>query len=59
MNRCQTRLGPSRSPPRRSYAVQDNLEKQDDPDAGINMGLFTYPVLMAADIILFDSDVVP
>jgi tryptophanyl-tRNA synthetase len=23
------------------------------------MGLFTYPVLMAADIILFDSDVVP
>jgi tryptophanyl-tRNA synthetase len=40
-------------------AVQDNLEKQDDPDAGINMGLFTYPVLMAADIILFNSDVVP
>ena len=40
-------------------AVQDNLEKQDDPDGGINMGLFTYPVLMAADIILFDSDVVP
>jgi tryptophanyl-tRNA synthetase len=40
-------------------AVQDNAEKADDPDAGINMGLFTYPVLMAADIILFDSDVVP
>ncbi|GHV06679.1 hypothetical protein FACS189485_15610 [Spirochaetia bacterium] len=40
-------------------AVQDNTEKGDDPDAGINMGLFTYPVLMAADIILFDSDVVP
>jgi len=40
-------------------AVQDNNEKGDDPDAGINMGLFTYPVLMAADIILFDSDVVP
>ncbi|GHU71082.1 hypothetical protein FACS189450_06520 [Spirochaetia bacterium] len=40
-------------------AVQDNAEKGDDPDAGINMGLFTYPVLMAADIILFDSDVVP
>ncbi|WP_026043589.1 tryptophan--tRNA ligase [Treponema primitia] len=40
-------------------AVQDNTEKNDDPDAGINMGLFTYPVLMAADIILFDSDVVP
>lgn len=40
-------------------AVQENLEKQDDPDAGINMGLFTYPILMAADILLFDSDVVP
>ena len=40
-------------------AVQDNNEKGGDPDAGINMGLFTYPVLMAADIILFDSDVVP
>jgi tryptophanyl-tRNA synthetase len=40
-------------------AVQDNNEKGDDPDAGVNMGLFTYPVLMAADIILFDSDFVP
>ena len=40
-------------------AVQDNNEKGGDPDAGINMGLFTYPVLMAADIVLFDSDVVP
>jgi tryptophanyl-tRNA synthetase len=40
-------------------AVQANNEKGSDPDAGINMGLFTYPALMAADIILFDSDVVP
>lgn len=40
-------------------AVQDNIEKNDDPDAGVNMGLFTYPVLMAADILLFDSEVVP
>ena len=40
-------------------AVDINNKKGDDPDAGINMGLFTYPVLMAADIILFDSDVVP
>jgi tryptophanyl-tRNA synthetase len=40
-------------------AVQDNLDKNDDPDAGINVGLFTYPILMAADIVLFDSDVVP
>ena len=40
-------------------AVQENTEKGDDPDAGVNMGLFTYPVLMAADIIIFDADVVP
>ncbi|MDR0785584.1 MAG: tryptophan--tRNA ligase [Treponema sp.] len=40
-------------------AVQANVEKGEDPDAGVNMGLFTYPVLMAADILLFDSDVVP
>jgi tryptophanyl-tRNA synthetase len=40
-------------------AIQENIEKGGDTDAGINMGLFTYPVLMAADIILFDSDIVP
>ncbi|GHV87981.1 hypothetical protein AGMMS50267_03410 [Spirochaetia bacterium] len=40
-------------------AVQENTERQDDPDAGVNMGLFTYPVLMAADILLFDAHYVP
>ncbi|MCL2759048.1 MAG: tryptophan--tRNA ligase [Treponema sp.] len=40
-------------------AIQENNEKGDDTDAGINMGLFTYPILMAADIIIFDSDIVP
>jgi len=40
-------------------AAAENNEKGDDTDAGINMGLFTYPVLMAADIIIFDSDIVP
>jgi len=39
--------------------VDVNNSKGEDPDAGVNIGLFTYPVLMAADIILFDSDVVP
>ncbi len=39
--------------------VQENLEFGKDPDDGVNMGLFTYPVLMAADILQFDSDVVP
>jgi tryptophanyl-tRNA synthetase len=40
-------------------AVQANAEANQDTDAGINMGLYTYPVLMAADILLFDTDVVP
>ena len=39
--------------------VQTNKELNKDLDDGVNMGLFTYPVLMAADILLFDSDVVP
>lgn len=39
--------------------VQANEEMGRDPDDGVNMGLFTYPVLMAADILLFDADVVP
>jgi tryptophanyl-tRNA synthetase len=30
-----------------------------DVDAGINMGIYSYPVLMAADIIAFDVDLVP
>lgn len=33
---------------------------KDRGDAGsINSGVFTYPVLMAADILMYDSDVVP
>lgn len=32
---------------------------ETDLDVGINIGVYTYPVLMAADILLFDSDVVP
>ncbi len=40
-------------------AVDKNLEAERDPDDGINMGLYNYPVLMAADILLYESDVVP
>ena len=39
--------------------VDENLELGRDPDAGVNMGLYDYPVLMAADILLFDVNVVP
>ncbi|MCD4829312.1 MAG: tryptophan--tRNA ligase [Candidatus Cloacimonetes bacterium] len=39
--------------------LQTNRELGRVPDDGVNMGLFTYPVLMAADIMLFCADVVP
>ncbi|MCF6159074.1 MAG: tryptophan--tRNA ligase [wastewater metagenome] len=41
-------------------AIAQNLASGiSDVDSGINMGLYNYPVLMAADILLFQSDVVP
>ncbi len=41
-------------------AVQENEEKEyNDPDKGITMGLFCYPVLMAADILMFNAKKVP
>ena len=40
-------------------AVDENLALEREPDEGINAGLFYYPVLMAADILLYGSDVVP
>lgn len=40
-------------------AVAANTEKRRSPDAEINSGLFNYPVLMAADILLFGSRIVP
>jgi tryptophanyl-tRNA synthetase len=39
--------------------VDENREAGRDPDDGVNAGVFSYPVLMAADILLFGSDVVP
>ncbi|RLA05540.1 MAG: tryptophan--tRNA ligase [Gammaproteobacteria bacterium] len=41
-------------------SVAENTEKgEQDPDKGINMGLFTYPTLMAADILMFNANKVP
>ncbi len=40
-------------------SVDANLVLNHDADEGINAGLFYYPVLMAADILLYGSDVVP
>lgn len=38
-----------------AHSFKDKLDKLSD----INAGLFTYPVLMAADILLYDAEIVP
>jgi len=40
-------------------SVDNNEATGNDPDYGINCGLFYYPILMAADILMFSSHVVP
>ena len=40
-------------------AMDRNTANGEDIDAGINMGLYTYPILMSADILLYNSDIVP
>lgn len=40
-------------------AVDKNREEGQDDDAGVSAGLFMYPVLMAADILIFGAHQVP
>lgn len=41
-------------------AVDENeIQKSKDPDKGVTMGLFSYPILMAADILMFNARKVP
>ena len=40
-------------------AVDQNTAAQQEPDANVNAGLFMYPVLMAADILMFNAHQVP
>ncbi len=39
--------------------VEANAVSGEDPDAGVSMGLFCYPILMAADILMFNANLVP
>ncbi len=39
--------------------VEANTANSVDPDSGVSMGLFCYPVLMAADILMFNANFVP
>ncbi len=40
-------------------ACDANATAGEDLDAGVTMGLFSYPVLMAADILMFNAHLVP
>ncbi|MEO7150279.1 MAG: tryptophan--tRNA ligase [Burkholderiaceae bacterium] len=40
-------------------AADANLAAGEDVDAGITMGLYSYPILMAADILMFNAHRVP
>jgi tryptophanyl-tRNA synthetase len=43
---------------KRAHAYKDKLQKDASED-DINVGLFSYPMLMAADILLYQTDLVP
>ncbi|PZO12402.1 MAG: tryptophan--tRNA ligase [Burkholderiales bacterium] len=47
----------------RAHAYKASVDKNNaanlDPDAGVTAGLFMYPVLMAADILMFNAHQVP
>ena len=47
----------------RAHAYKDKVAKNQaagtDPDDGVNMGLYCYPCLMNADILMFKSNIVP
>lgn len=43
----------------RSHAFKDAVENKGVLRNEVNLGLFTYPILMAADIILYEPDFVP
>ncbi|RYY76091.1 MAG: tryptophan--tRNA ligase [Gammaproteobacteria bacterium] len=40
-------------------SVDANLAAGEDADFGITMGLYSYPILMAADILMFNANKVP
>ena len=39
--------------------LEANAAQSEDPDNGVSMGLFCYPILMAADILMFNANLVP
>ncbi|NOQ35949.1 MAG: tryptophan--tRNA ligase [Methylococcaceae bacterium] len=57
---CVTAKGlMNRSHAYKAAVAENENGKSEDADKGINMGLFSYPVLMAADILMFNAHKVP
>lgn len=56
---CMTAKGQMNRAHAYKAAVQSNIDAGEDPDFGVTMGLFSYPVLMAADILMFNATHVP
>lgn len=56
---CQTAKGLMNRAHAYKAAVQSNEEEGLDADNAITMGLFSYPVLMAADILMFNGQKIP
>ena len=43
----------------KAFQDKNRKEKKSDLDDGVNMGLYMYPLLMSADILSFNADLVP
>jgi len=57
---CMTAKGlMNRSHAYKADVAENEAQAGNDPDKGITMGLFCYPVLMAADILMFKANKVP
>ncbi|MCH9691017.1 MAG: tryptophan--tRNA ligase [Gammaproteobacteria bacterium] len=56
---CQTAKGLMNRAHAYKAAVDSNRNDGEDSDFGINMGLYSYPILMTADILMFNADKVP
>lgn len=59
MLQCMTPKGDMNRAHSYKAKVQANIENKADEDHGVNMGLYSYPILMSADILLYDTNVVP
>jgi len=57
---CMTAKGlMNRAHAYKAAASENEMAGSKDPDKGVSMGLFSYPVLMAADILMFKANKVP